>query len=87
MRRPQNKPFEYGASDVPAQKVERPLSSARPQAATPNVPRSGTREIANVSGQSLVDAGQQTTSSQPVRAPQPSSSRPVTPPVYPGQMR
>jgi hypothetical protein len=47
----------------------------RPQAATPDVPRSGSRVVA---GGDPVGA---------VTRPQPSSSRPVTPPVYDGQMR
>jgi hypothetical protein len=66
---------------VPAPRVVRPV------AATPNVPRSGSREVANVSGAGLVAAGQQTTGGQPVQQPQPPSSRPVVPAVYPGQMR
>lgn len=59
----------------------------RPQAATPNVPRGGTREIARVDSAGLIEAGKRTTGGQPVQAPQPTSSRPVTPPVYPGQKR
>ena len=63
--------------------------ATRHQPATPNgPPRSGTREVARVDGQGLIQAGQQTgTPAQPAQAPQPSSSRPVVPPVYPGQMR
>ena len=55
----------------------------RPQAATPNVPRSGSREIANVDSAGLVAAGQQTTGGQPVQQPQPASA--PQPAVYPGQ--
>jgi hypothetical protein len=81
------KPFEYGAADVPVQRVERPPPGTRPQAATPQgAPRSGTREVASVRGQGLVEAGKVTgTPAQPVQIPQPPS--PSQREVYPGQQR
>jgi hypothetical protein len=39
----------------------------RPQAATPNVPRSGSRELARVDSAGLVEAGGQTTGGQQVQ--------------------
>ena len=62
-----------GQSTVMAPAVPPASSYTRPTAATPDAPRSGSREIANVSGQGLIDAGQQTgTPAQPVQQPQPS---------------
>jgi hypothetical protein len=56
----------------------------RPQAATPNAPRAGSREIANVGHDGLIEAGKVTgTPSQPVQHPQPPS--PPQREVYPGQ--
>lgn len=58
--------------------------ATRPQAATPNVPRTGSREIANVDSAGLVAAGTVTgTPVQPVQQPQPAS--PPQREVYPGQ--
>ena len=56
----------------------------RPQPATPNVPRSGSRVVANVDSAGLAAAGQVTGSPpEPVQHPQPSS--PPQREVYPGQ--
>ena len=56
----------------------------RPQAAAPNVPRSGTREVARVDSAGLVEAGNVTGSPpQPVQQPKPAS--PPQREVYPGQ--
>lgn len=56
----------------------------RPQAATPQVPRAGSREIANVDSAGLVAAGKVTgTPTQTVQQPQPPS--PPQREVYPGQ--
>lgn len=66
------KPFEYGMTDKPAQRVTG--GSHTHQAATPNVPRSGSREIARVDSAGLVEAGQVTgTPAQPVQQPKPPS--------------
>jgi hypothetical protein len=62
------KPREAGAADVPPQRVARPTPGTRPTAATPNVPRSGSREVARVDSAGLVEAGKQTgTPAEPVQ--------------------
>jgi hypothetical protein len=83
------KPAEYGMPGTPKPVNVPPASSyQRPQTSGAQPVRSGSREVARVDSAGVVAAGQQTgTPAQPVQAPQPSSSRPVTPPVYPGQQR
>ena len=55
------KPHEWGAADVPPQRVARPAPGTRPAAATPQgAQRAGTREVARIDGAGLVTVGQQT---------------------------
>lgn len=64
------KPNEYGAADVPdagPKPVPQPQVT-RPQAATPNVPRSGSRVVAAVGSAGLTAAGTVTgTPAEPVQ--------------------
>jgi hypothetical protein len=55
----------------------------RPQAVTPNVPRSGTREIANVGHEGLIAVGQQTGSPAQVIPPL-QAAQPTPPPLPAG---
>jgi hypothetical protein len=83
------KPNEYGAPDAPGTgpKPVPPASSyTRPQTAGAQPVRAGTREVARVDSQGLVEAGQQTgTPAQPVQHDLPAT--PPSPPVYAGQQR
>lgn len=77
---------EWGAADAPGSgpKLVPAPQATRPRAATPHVPRSGTREVARVDSAGLATAGQVTgTPAQPVQQPQPPS--PPQREVYPGQ--
>jgi len=69
------KPAQFGKPGTPAPINVPSPSSARPQAATPNVPRSGSREIARVDSAGLAAAGQQTGT-----PPQPAQERLPTAP-------
>lgn len=69
---PQPAPYkrnERGALDAPGS-GPKPVPASqvtRPQPATPNVPRAGSREVANVGSSELVEAGRQTTGGQQVQ--------------------
>jgi hypothetical protein len=57
-----------------ASNAQTPPRVVRPTAATPSVPRSGSREIANVGSDGLIAAGKVTTGGQPVTLPKPAGS-------------
>jgi hypothetical protein len=62
---------EWGAADMPAQRVARPAPGTRPAAATPQgAPRSGSRVVTEAGHEQLIQIGSETgTPPQTIAAP------------------